>query len=108
MLYGPAAAFLAVLAINLPAYTMLPLVRWYERACNLEWVQRAVRGLTSVSVGLIFAATAGIGCHALRHSACWIVFLAVLSFRQVLRWGSLTSLLMGGAIGVLLGTCWLN
>jgi chromate transporter len=95
MLLGPGAALLAVLAINLPGYSMLLLVRGYDRLRNLVGVRRFISGLTSTSVGLIFAST-------LTRPSSWVVFLLVLALNQYLRWNSLLSVLVAGAVGLAL------
>jgi chromate transporter len=102
MLFGIPAAFLAILAINLPGYLMLWAVRWYDRLRDLRMVRCFMRGMTSASVGLIFAATVDMARHALIHPASWGVFLLTLALTQKLRWNSLASLLVATSAGMLI------
>src|SRR5215469_15117819 len=39
MAYGWLGAFLAILAIQIPGYVVLPVLKIYERVRNLGWVQ---------------------------------------------------------------------
>lgn len=102
MLFGVPAAFLAVLTINLPGYLMLWVVRWYDRLRGFQPVRCFIRGMTSASVGLIFAATGDMARHALIHPACWVVFLLTLALTQKFRWNSLASLLVAASAGMLI------
>jgi chromate transporter len=105
MLSGTAVALLAVLVINLPGVLVLPLARCYERTRHLAVVRRAVRGLTSASTGLIFATCAEMGRDALAEPTGWVVFFTVLAMTLSLRWGSLSSLLIGSCAGLLFRVC---
>jgi chromate transporter len=102
MLFGVGAAFLAIGAINAPAYLMLPVVRWYRRIQHVRAVQKATRGLTSASVGLICASTLLIARDALKRPECWVVFLLTLAFSRLLKWNALMSLTAACAAGVAL------
>jgi chromate transport protein ChrA len=105
MLFGVGAAFLAILAINLPGYLMLPLVRCYQRLNEQPAVRNFVRGLTSASVGLIFASALGMAAHTLRDRVSWSAFLATLLAIQILRWRPVVSLALVSGAGMLLLAC---
>ena len=102
MLFGLAGAFLAVVALILPAYAILPLVHGYERWSRRPLVRNFIRGLTSASVGLIFAATVAIGRQALVHPVAWVVLVLTGVLTYLLRWPPLLSLLAASGAGTLL------
>lgn len=62
----------------------------------------STRGLTSASVGLIFAATVQIGCGTLTSVAAWIVFALTLVIVYLLKWNMFVSLAVASGVGVLL------
>ena len=105
MLYGIPGAILATLVIVVPGYTMLPLIRFYERIRNVDGVRRFMRGLTSASVGVILAATVEIGRHALTQPASWVAFLLTLGLAHLLKWNALLSLLTASGAGLALKLC---
>jgi len=100
--YGPLAGLLAILAINVPGALMIPVMCWYKRVRDLGVVRRFIAGLTSASVGLIFASMAEVARQALTQPACWVVFLSTLAFTQILRWNALVSLLVASGCGMLM------
>jgi chromate transport protein ChrA len=103
LLFGALAAFLSILALNLPGYLMLPLLRCYRRMQDLPAIHNFVRGMTGASVGLIFASTADIAKRSLHEPIGWGVFIAMLASTQILGWRPLVSLgLLTGALAVLL------
>lgn len=102
MLFGPIGAVLAMLAIMLPGYTMLPLLRGYDRFGDAPVVRSFTRGLTSTSVGLIFAATVKMGGGALDTPIAWVVFTLTLALVYLLKQNQILSLLVASATGLLL------
>jgi chromate transporter len=102
MLFGLAGATLSTLAILLPGYAMLPLLRGYERVRGDWAVQNFTRGLTSTSVGLIFAATVQIGRRTLTNPIAWLVFPLTLILTSFLKWNPILSLLVASAVGFVL------
>lgn len=105
MLYGMGGAVLAVLAILLPVYPMVPLLRGYEHLQHSASVRRVTRGLTSASVGLIFAATLDLARSSLRDAVSATV-CAVALLAPLLRpkWNPILVLLASSGVGLLLAT----
>jgi chromate transporter len=101
-LYGVVPGLLAVVAINVPAYLMLPVVRCHRKLRHVHAVNQFTRGLTSASVGLILAATLSIARHALSGPAGWVVFLMTLSLNQMLKWSAIVSLATAASAGIML------
>jgi len=102
MLFGLAGAILTTLAVQLPGYLMLPLAGSYERFRHSQAVKGFSRGLTSTSVGLIFAATLSIGLRSLTNPVAWIVFPLTLAMAYLLKWNSIVSLVVASAAGLVL------
>jgi chromate transporter len=99
-LFGLAGAALATLAIQLPGYLILPYLRVYERLQSRPWVRGFNRGLTTASVGLIFAATLSIGASTLTSPAAVAAFLAAFALAVLRRWNQMVTLLAAGALGI--------
>lgn len=55
MLFGFVGAIMTTIAIMLPGYLMLPLLKSYESFRTSRLVENFTRGLTTTLVGLIFA-----------------------------------------------------
>jgi chromate transport protein ChrA len=108
MLYGMGGAVLAVLAILLPVYLMVPLLRGYEHLQHSASVRRVTRGLTSASVGLIFAATLDLARSSLRAAVsatvCAVALLALLALLLRPKWNPILVLLASSGVGLLLAT----
>jgi chromate transporter len=102
MLFGITGAILATLAIMLPGYLMLPLLKGYELVRTTKLVQNFTRGLTSTSVGLIFAATVQIARRSLTNPIAWAIFPLTLVLTYMLKWNPILSLLVASVVGVLL------
>jgi chromate transporter len=102
MLFGLPGAVLATLAIQLPGYLMLPLLRGYDALRKSRTVRAFIRGLTSASVGLIFAAAIGIGLRSLTGWMAVVTFLITLGLITLARLGPIPSLFLAGAAGVAL------
>jgi chromate transporter len=101
-LNGLLGAALAMVAIQLPAYLILPLLRLHERFRGVAGVRRFTRGLTATSVGLIFAATVSIGRNTLTSAAAVIVFTLALVMAYVLKWNPIVSLVVAVLAGLVL------
>ena len=86
MLYGITGAIVATLAIILPGYIMIPLLRGYEHLRDSRWINGFTKGLTVTSVGLILAAVAQIARGTLTQPVAWVVLIAMLVVTQLLKW----------------------
>lgn len=73
-LFGLPGAVATILAIILPGYAMLPLLRIYDRFHGQRDVAAFIDGLTAASVGLILAATVGLAPESLTEPISWLVF----------------------------------
>ncbi len=102
MVYGWLGAVAAVLAIQIPGYLVLPVLKIYEQIRSWRSVQGFIRGLTAASVGLMFAVAINIGREALTGVIPWIVFLATLALVFLARRGLLVGMVGAAAIGVVL------
>lgn len=102
MLFGFLGAVLTTLAIVLPGYLMLPLLKGFERVRTTRLVKGFTRGLTVTSVGLIFAATAQIGAVTLTNVVAWLVFPLTLGLTLLLKWNSFLSLVVASTVGLIL------
>ncbi|HEX2980042.1 MAG TPA: chromate transporter [Anaerolineaceae bacterium] len=101
-LFGIPGALLGTLAIQIPGYVMLPFMQIYERIRANAWVGNFTRGLTTASVGLIFAATFSIGARSLTEPITWVVFAAALVLILVVKWNQMLCLLLASLLGILL------
>src|SRR6266550_1815532 len=102
MLYGMPGAILTTLAIMLPGYLMIPLLKGYEHLRRSSWIKGFTKGLTVTSVGLILAAVIQISRGALTKPTAWIVFFATLIMTQFLKWNALTALAVASCLGLAL------
>jgi chromate transporter len=102
MIDGMVGALLAILAVMAPSYLMVPLLGGYERFRKSRAIQGFIRGLTAMSVGLIFASTVDIGRSSLLGLVAWLVFLLTLVLNQLLRWNPFLSLAAASIVGLLL------
>ena len=81
----------AIVAIQVPGYLVLPVLKGYERVRDLRSVQGFIRGLTAASVGLMFAVGFHIGLEALTGLIPWVVFLATLGLVFLAKRGMLSA-----------------
>jgi len=102
MLYGMPGAIAATLAIILPGYVMIPLLRWYEHLRYSLWIKGFTNGLTITSVGLILAAVVQIARATLTQPIAWVVLIATLIMTQLLRSNIVVALLVASCLGLLL------
>src|SRR5260221_9324451 len=78
MLFGMPGAVVTTLAIILPAYVMIPLLRGFEHLRDSRWIKGFTKGLTVTSVGLILAAVIQIARGTLTQPIAWVVLIAML------------------------------
>jgi chromate transporter len=102
MLYGMPGAIVATLAIILPAYIMIPLLRGFEYLRDSRWIDGLTKGLTVTSVGLILAAVVQIARGTLSQPIAWVVLLATLIMTQLLKWNIFVALAGASSLGLLL------
>jgi chromate transporter len=105
MLFGLPGALLATVVLVLPAYSVLPLMRGYERIKRFGAMHRLMQGLTCASVGLILAATVELGRSSLTHPVGWLAFFLTLVLARVVKWRPLPSLAAASCAGMLLLVC---
>ncbi|HVA12557.1 MAG TPA: chromate transporter [Stellaceae bacterium] len=101
MIYGWLGALAAIVAIQVPGYLVLPVLKGYERVRHQRSVQGFIRGLTAASVGLMFSVAFNISREALTGLVPWIVFLSTLALVFLAKRGLLLG--MVGAAGLGLG-----
>ena len=102
MLYGMPGAIVTTLAIIVPAYIMIPLLRGFEHLRDSRWINDFTRSLTITSVGLILAAVVQIARGALTQPIAWVVLLATLVITQLLRWNIFVAMAVASCLGLLL------
>ena len=100
MIYGWLGALAAIIAIQIPGYLVLPVLKGYERVREGRAVQGFIRGLTAGSVGLMFSVAVNIGHEALTSLIPWIVFLSTLALVFLARRGLLTGMVGAAVLGV--------
>ncbi len=102
MLDGLIGATLATLVIQLPGYVMLPFMKGYEIFKGSEIMAYFTRGLTAVSIGMIFASTLNIGLRTLSGWVAFGTFGIALVFIYFLKWNPILGLLGASVIGVVI------
>jgi chromate transporter len=100
MIYGWLGAMAAIVAIQVPGYLVIPVLKGYERVSHQRAVQGFIRGLTAASVGLMFAVGFNIGREALTGLVPWIVFLATLALVFLAKRGLLLGMVGAAVLGV--------
>ena len=100
MIYGWLGAMAAIVAIQVPGYLVIPVLKGYERVRHQRSVQGFIRGLTAASVGLMFAVGFNIGREALTGLVPWIVFLATLALVFLAKRGLLLGMVGAAVLGV--------
>jgi chromate transporter len=100
MIYGWLGALAAIVAIQVPGYLVLPVLKVYERIRSWRSVQGFIRGLTAASVGLMFTVALNIGHAALTGAVPWLVFLATLALVFWARRGLLVGMAGAAAAGL--------
>ncbi len=102
MLFGIGGAVATTLAITFPGYLMLPLLRGYDHLKNSKVIKNFTRGLTTTSVGLIFATTVSIADKTLVNLLAWIIFGFTFVLSYFLKWNQIVCLLVASAAGFIL------
>lgn len=100
MVYGLTGAVLCIVAIAVPAYLVLPLMRGYRRFQQSPVVYGFTRGLVSTSVGLLLATSWALGSGSLSVPVAWLVFGATLLLMLVARLPTIAALLIASGLGV--------
>ncbi len=100
MLFGWPGAILAMMAITLPGYLVLPLVNVYERVRGVRAVEGFAVGLTSVSSGLVIASVAQIARGTLQETTAWIVYPLTVALILLLRWNQFVAMVAAVGIGI--------
>lgn len=100
MICGWLGALGAIVAIQLPGYLVIPVLKGYERVRHQRSVQGFIRGLTAASVGLMFAVAFNISQEALTGLVPWIVFLATLALVFLAKRGLLVGMVGAAVLGV--------
>lgn len=100
MIYGWLGAIMAVLAIQIPGYLVLPVLKIYDLVREHPGVQGFLRGLAAASVGLMFAVAFNIGRTALTGLVPWVVFLSTLALVFLARRGLLFGMVGAAALGL--------
>ncbi|HVZ12581.1 MAG TPA: chromate transporter [Patescibacteria group bacterium] len=99
-LFGPVGAVLSSISIILPGFLMIPMVAWYEKFHKVSIINNLIKGITVVSIGLIFTATVAIGQDVLKGVNTWIVFLSVIVFNRVFKINGFLSFIAGSVLGI--------
>lgn len=107
MLFGFAGAILTTIAIVLPGYLMLPLLKSYESFRTSVVVENFTRGLTATLVGLIFAGAVKISSHTLTNAIALVVFALTFVFTFIFKWNTILSLAVASGVGFILNI-WLS
>jgi chromate transporter len=102
MTYGWAGALASALAIQVPGYIMLPLVKGYERFRDVGAVRGFTRGLTAVSVSLMLSVAWDIGRETLTNPITVVVFALTLGLIAARHWNVLLAMATASATGAAL------
>jgi chromate transporter len=102
MLFGILGAILTTVAITAPGYLMIPLLRGYEHIRNARVVKGFTKGLTTVSVGLIFASVVPIAVKTLTNPVAWILFPLTFILTFWLNLNPILSLVIATVLGLIL------
>jgi len=102
MIYGWLGALATIVAIQVPGYLVLPVLKIYEQVRHWRSVQGFIRGLTAASVGLMFTVGLMIGREALTGFIPWLVFLATLALVFLARRGLLLGMVGAAGLGLAL------
>ncbi len=102
LLFGPVGAVLSSVSIIIPGVLMIPMVKGYEKFKKISSVDNFIKGITVVSIGLIFSATAEIGQTVLTSIVPWIVFISVIVMTKVIKWNGFLSFVLASILGIIL------
>lgn len=101
-LYGPIGAVLSSMSIIVPGFLMIPMLHGYQKFKDVEIVNHLIKGITVVSIGLIFSATASIGQSVLTSFIPWIVFITVIVLTKVVKINGFLSFAAASILGLIL------
>lgn len=104
MMFGLPGALLSMVVIAAPSYTMIPLLRSYERLRGNRAVQHFTRGLASTAVGVLLATTWNLGRESLNVPLAWVVLGVALALMLLTRVPTPLSLAVATLVGVALAT----
>ena len=102
MMFGLPGAALSMLAIALPSYLMIPLLRSYEFVRGNRAVYGFTRGLSCTAVGLLLATTWNLSKDSLSGPITWFVFAVGLALLLFSKLPTVVSLLLAAGAGVVL------
>lgn len=100
--YGWLGALLALLAITLPPFLILPLAAIYQRIEHFTWAQAGLRSLSLVSIGFLLSTAWAILGDRIGDWASVAICLAVSLIIATRKVGSLPMLLAAAFVGLLL------
>lgn len=101
-LFGPVGAVLSSVSIIIPGFLMIPMVHGYHKVKDIRAVDHLIKGITVISIGLIFSATASIGKTVLTDVIPWTVFLTVIFLTKILKWNGFLSFALASLLGIIL------
>jgi chromate transporter len=101
MMFGWLGAALSMLAIVLPSYLMLPMMRAYQRLRTISGVPRFTRGLASTAVGILLATTWNLSKDSLDAPVTWLVLAAALGLMVFTKLPTIVSLALATGLGIL-------
>ena len=101
MMFGWLGAALSMLAIVLPSYLMLPMMRAYQRLRTISAVPRFTRGLASTAVGILLATTWNLSKDSLDAPVTWLVLAAALGLMVFTKLPTIVSLALATGVGIL-------
>ncbi|MHB1417076.1 MAG: chromate transporter [Chloroflexota bacterium] len=107
MLYGIPGAIIALLAVVVPSFSALVLLRGYERIKTNDLAQSFFKGLTVTALGLIFYSALILGQAAITSVQAAIVFLVGFVLIQFLKVNPILGLFLASVLGLVL-VLWLG
>lgn len=101
-LFGVPGAILSSVSIIIPGFLMIPMMHGYHKFKDVQIVNHLIKGITVVSIGLIFSSTASIGRSVLIGIIPWSVFLLVIVLTKVLKINGFLSFVLASFLGIIL------
>ncbi len=101
-LFGPFGAVLSSISIIIPGLLMIPMMKGYQKFKDVEIVNHLIKGITVVSIGLIFSATASIGQSVLISGIPWIVFISMIVMAKIIKINGFLSFILASILGIIL------
>jgi chromate transporter len=102
MLYGALGAAVSLIAVALPSFSALALLRGYERLKANRVAQSFFKGLTTTAVGLIFYSALTLGQAAVTSAQAVVVFLFGFVLIQFLGIKPILGLFLAAGLGAIL------